>query len=34
MKSKKIETYFPDSAGHDWKFWRAGIEKGIAFITN
>jgi S-formylglutathione hydrolase FrmB len=34
MKSKKIETYFPDSAGHDWKFWREGIERGMEFIKN
>lgn len=34
MKSKKIETYFPDAAGHDWKFWREGIERGMEFIKN
>jgi S-formylglutathione hydrolase FrmB len=32
MKSKKIEAYFPDSAGHDWKFWGEGMEKGMDFM--
>jgi S-formylglutathione hydrolase FrmB len=34
MKSYSIQSWYPDSAGHDWSFWRKGIEKGIDFIEN